>query len=181
MLKNLIFFDEGAAGGASPDNSGGPEEGAGQQAQQPEPTPQDGQQTTTQDMVPYSRFKEMLDSNKTLTDERNQFEQELKTITEDRDGLQTKLSNTEKQNIRLQVAVEKGLPPELVGRLQGETLEDISKDADSLLSLIAERSKPKKSSVPPLQPSGEQNTFDISKATPDEIRAARKSGKLAVK
>lgn len=39
--------------------------------------------------------------------------------------------------MRYQVAISKGLPAELVGRLHGETEEELAADADALLNLIA--------------------------------------------
>lgn len=181
MIKNRIFLDEGAAGAApAPDSAGGEGENPNTETTQQPETTNEGQQPSN-DMVPYSRFKEILDANKALTGERDQFATQLTEITQERDGLKDQLGSREKENIRLRVALEKGLPIELASRLQGEDAEAIGADADNLLGIIAEKSKPKKSSVPPLQSSGEQNKFDISKATPDEIREARKKGKLDVK
>lgn len=42
----------------------------------------------------------------------------------------------EAENLRFRVALEKGLPANLVGRLQGSTVEEVTADADTLLALI---------------------------------------------
>lgn len=43
----------------------------------------------------------------------------------------------EAQNLRLSVALEKGVPVSLVPRLQGSTKEELEADADTLLGLVA--------------------------------------------
>jgi hypothetical protein len=50
----------------------------------------------------------------------------------------------EQENARLRVAIEKGLPADLVDRLRGGTVEELSADADALLTLVgsAPRSGP---------------------------------------
>lgn len=40
------------------------------------------------------------------------------------------------ENLRLKVAIAKGLPPELIGRLQGSTQKELEADADVLLDLV---------------------------------------------
>jgi hypothetical protein len=72
--------------------------------------------------------------------------------------------------LRLEVAMKKGLPPELAARLTGETQEQLEKDADALLPLLKARSP----GVPPGGGDGlPPKTFDLSKMTPEEIRKNR--------
>jgi len=50
----------------------------------------------------------------------------------------------EKALIRFEVATDKGIPSELVGRLVGETREELEADADKLLEFIGEQDKPRR-------------------------------------
>ncbi len=49
---------------------------------------------------------------------------------------ETALPALQSENARLRVAIEKNLPADLVDRLKGTTVEELSADADKLLSLI---------------------------------------------
>lgn len=66
---------------------------------------------------------------------------------------------------RRDVAGRKGLPSDLADRLQGETPEELERDADALLALYR-----------PAPPSA--GPVDMSALTPAEIRAARAAGKI---
>ncbi len=57
----------------------------------------------------------------------------------------------------LSVAAEKGLPPALIARLQGNTLEEMATDADSLLALV--QRPPAGPGIPPAPRSGQTVTF----------------------
>ena len=48
----------------------------------------------------------------------------------------------EAENLRLKVAYAKGLPPELIGRLQGSTQRELEADADVLLDLVKQPGQP---------------------------------------
>ncbi len=48
----------------------------------------------------------------------------------------TQANTLEAENLRLKVAIAKGLPPELIGRLQGSTQKELESDADTLLDLV---------------------------------------------
>lgn len=50
---------------------------------------------------------------------------------------QQRLADFEARSMRQQVALDKGLPAELVDRLRGDTEEDLADDADRLLALIS--------------------------------------------
>jgi len=52
-----------------------------------------------------------------------------------------RVESLESENARLRVALEKGLPADLVPRLVGTTAEELAADADSLLALIGPERK----------------------------------------
>lgn len=62
---------------------------------------------------------------------------EVELVTEQRDGLQSKLANLEPENLRLRVALEKKLPAELVDRLRGGSREELESDAEALLKMFS--------------------------------------------
>ena len=138
--------------------------------------------------VPYARFKEINDEAKTLKQRLDAFEAEQKTAKEkelveqkkwqDLYENTTKELATEKQNnLRLKVASSKGLPIELVDRLRGETEEEITKDADGLLSLLKVDTT-KRSGIPPIKGNGDPLKFDFaSESDPAKIREAARAGK----
>lgn len=43
------------------------------------------------------------------------------------------------ENLRLKVAIDKNLPPEMIDRLRGQTLDELYDDADTLLALVKPR------------------------------------------
>lgn len=174
-MRNLFYLmrDEGAGGGEPP------------KAPPPEPK---GDQGGNEQMVPKQRFDEingelkeikgqyekMLAAQKQREEEDLKKREEWKTIAETREK---ELTASQVENMRLRVAMEKGLPSDLVDRLQGNTLEDISADAEKLLPLIAPEKR--KSTVPPLKTGGEhQPVFDLKGKSPKEIREARAAGKI---
>lgn len=57
------------------------------------------------------------------------------TITD----LQTQLKGSRAELAKTRIALEKGLPVEMSGRLTGETEEEIRKDAEALSALFAKR------------------------------------------
>lgn len=65
---------------------------------------------------------------------------ELQKLQRDREELSQKVTPLEQENARLSVALDKGLPRTLAGRLQGATLEELSADADALLALLGSKS-----------------------------------------
>ena len=56
---------------------------------------------------------------------------------------QERLSSYERTVMRQKVALEKGVPAALVGRLMGDTEDEITEDADALLALINAPTSPK--------------------------------------
>lgn len=62
-------------------------------------------------------------------------------------GLQAQVKDQETAAIKTRVALESGIPYELVGRLAGETEEDIRRDAEALAKFVGKGSTP----PPPLR------------------------------
>lgn len=68
---------------------------------------------------------------------------ELEKARRDAEQATSRLAEYEKTTVRQRVALEKGLPASLVGRLQGATEDEISADADALLALIKTPTSPR--------------------------------------
>jgi hypothetical protein len=68
-------------------------------------------------------------------EDRDKTEQEK--LADENDALKAKVSPLELENLRLRVALEKGLPTELIDRLKGADHEEMAADADKLLTLVA--------------------------------------------
>lgn len=61
---------------------------------------------------------------------------DLERAQQEAQEARARLSEYERTNLLQRVAIEKGVPAELVGRLRGETEDDISADADALMALV---------------------------------------------
>lgn len=83
------------------------------------------------------------------------------------------------ENVRLKVAIEKGLPATLAARLQGATKEELEADADTLLGMVATGSAGGMRPNPAQGTSGGGNGPSLD----DQIAQARKDGnvKLAIR
>ena len=135
--------------------------------------------------VPYNRFKEVNDGynqlkarlaeieTKQKADETNALAEQNKW-KELYEGTQKDLLKEKANNLRLKVATSKGLPGELVDRLRGETEDELSKDADTLLALV----KPANSKgVPPPTAGGQNVKFDyLTETDPAKIREQTRKG-----
>lgn len=78
----------------------------------------------------------LTDDQKAKLDEYDRLAEASKTELEKAQEAAAKLTPLQQENARLKVAIEKGLPANLIGRLQGDTPEALAADADALLSLI---------------------------------------------
>jgi hypothetical protein len=83
---------------------------------------------TMQRFADYGELKAQVDKLKDLPTQLETATSELTATTAERDALATKA-------LRLEIALDKKLPKELAVRLQGNTPEEITADADSLLSV----------------------------------------------
>jgi hypothetical protein len=72
-------------------------------------------------------------------EDRDKSEQEK--LTEKAATLESDLSKSDLRALRLEVALEKQLPMSLAKRLQGTTVEEITKDADELLATLGNGKK----------------------------------------
>lgn len=149
-------------------------------ADTPQPQRND-QQPPAQDPpgpVPYERFKEVNEKLKQLTAAQEKAAAEAKANREKELQEQQKWQELYQQrenelkaerinNLKMQVALQKGLPADLIGRLQGEDAESLAKDADTLLQFIKPAAAP---GVPPSGRNSQPTRLDISNMTPEEIR-----------
>lgn len=127
---------------------------AGQGGQGGQQDAQDGGQQADGDPVPYHRFKE-------VNDQLRQARQDLE-----------RLPTLEAENMRLRVALERGIPLALAERLKGETLEDLTADADNLLAAVGTGRQQRGSPgvPPPSEGSAPEALPDFGKMSPQEIR-----------
>lgn len=132
--------------------------------------------------VPYERFKALTEQHKTLKAQWDRAEaaaqkakelelkeqQKWQKLYEERES---ELRNERLTNARLRVATTKGLPAELIDRLQGGTEEELAADADKLLSLFkpAESAGRQAPGVPPSRGS-KPARLEIEGMTPAQIR-----------
>lgn len=79
-----------------------------------------------------ARLKEFEDRDKT----------ELEKLTEAHQTAEQRATAAERALARYRVATAKGIPAELVDRLQGSTEDELAEDADRLLTLIGARRTP---------------------------------------
>jgi hypothetical protein len=112
-----------------------PEEGDGRLAAALKKANKDGERLRR-------RLKELEDRDKT----------EIQKATEKAAELEQKATAAELRALRLEVALEAGLPKALAARLQGSTVEELQKDAKELLA-FAGNGKP-----PPVSMDGGANT-----------------------
>ncbi len=68
--------------------------------------------------------------------------------------LAARLADAERTAMRAQVALEVGLPAELAGRLQGETPEEVTRDARELMRLVGTRGRVPGAANPGAPPPG---------------------------
>lgn len=144
----------------------------------PAPEPAQGEQH-----VPYTRFKQVNDELKTLkqqiatlTGEKEQQSSAAKTLEQRLASLESALQTERAAKERLEVATTKKLPPELAGRLQGATREELEADADRLLAFIKPATGP--GVPPPGSGSRPPAGFDMVGKSPAEIREAYRAGKI---
>lgn len=109
------------------------------------------------------QYQSLVEASQT-DDERRQ--QQIDSLT----AAANKVPTLEAQNLRLQVALDKGLPATLASRLQGNTREEVEADADALAGLMPQ-SAPKVMKPNPAQgtsgggaPSLEQRIAEADKS-----------------
>ena len=133
--------------------------------------------------VPYDRFKEVNDQLRELKQWREKQEADAKAAREKQLAEQAKWQELAEQraqeleaerlrNTRQQVAMQKGIPVDLMDRLQGSTPEELQADADRLLAYIKPAAGP---GVPPAPRNSQPTEVDLSKMNASQIRKQWKS------
>jgi hypothetical protein len=93
-----------------------------------------------------ARYRTEAKANADAAKRLAELEESQKTETQRlSDGLAAEKAQREQAEqslLRLRVAVAKGLPADLVDRLRGDSEEELSADADSLLALVGKQQKP---------------------------------------
>lgn len=91
----------------------------------------------------YEDYDQIKTDFETLTNEKSSWEKSEQEKTDKITSLEkqlteanTKAAGLEMENLRTQVAIDKGLPMSLRGRLNGATKEELEKDADSLAKIF---------------------------------------------
>lgn len=128
--------------------------------------------------VPYERFREVNEQLKQLKAAQEKADAAAKASKEKELAEQQKWQQLYEQreselkaertrNLKMQVALAKGLPADLIDRLQGDDAESIGKDADTLLQFIKPAAAP---GVPPAGRNSKPARLDLSNMSPEEIR-----------
>jgi hypothetical protein len=138
----------------------------------PEPTPTPGP-------IPYARFQEVNQRLQEATARLAELgqQQQANTALEQRLAtLEAERNQERTARQRLEIATKKGLPADLVPRLQGDTPEALEADADVLLAILGS-SVTKSPGVPPSGgASGRGQPFKLEGKSAAEIRDARAKG-----
>jgi hypothetical protein len=117
-----------------------------------------------------------------------EYEQSQKSehekLAEELARAQAEASQASATLLRYEVAAEKGISGAALDLLTGTTREELVANADKLLSLIADQSKPKapkpdeNQGKPAPSALGQLTKADLSAMTPAEIMEAKKAGRL---
>lgn len=91
---------------------------------------------------------------------------EMEKIQRRAEKAENDLADLQSNTLKQRVALEKGLPASLVGRLQGSTEEELAADADELLTLVKAPTTPKP------DPSQGARGGDPNTTTADQFAAA---------
>ena len=190
---NRILFEANADGGQGSGNSQGDGDGqsSGNQQQAGQQGSRGAGEQNSSDQqpgpVPYERFKSVNDELKALkgTVEKMQAAQKAAADKEAADQgkwrelaekRESELKAERQARTRLEVAAKKGIPSDLAARLQGETAEEMEKDADLLLQHLKPATGP---GVPPAGRGGTPATVDVANMTAAEIRKLPADKKMA--
>jgi hypothetical protein len=149
----------------------------------PQPAPSPAPQSDDKGPVPYERFAEVNRKMRELEaklSEREQAEQlareqalaEQSKYKELAEARERELAELRAQQLRDRIARKYKLPDEIAARLMGDDEEALEADAAKLAELFTKRTSVP--GVPPGNPRGDGNTFDLSRMSPAEIREYRK-------
>lgn len=98
---------------------------------------------------------------------------ELERFKKENEELRSGKSASDLEAIRLKVALEKGIPANLAGRLQGSNYDEIAADADSLSELVSNKPNPQPRSDPSQGPKGPAGAQDPAQAFAQALDTAR--------
>ena len=82
------------------------------------------------------RAKDNADAAERLAQIEEADKTELQKVTGRAETAETRAADAEAELARMRVAIDKGLPADLVDRLRGDTPEELAADADKLLELV---------------------------------------------
>lgn len=91
------------------------------------------------------RAKENKDAARKLQEIEDEKKSETEKLADKLTRAETEREQARLENLRLKVALDKGVPADLAARLQGDNAEELEADADKLLGLISpqqERNSP---------------------------------------
>lgn len=111
--------------------------------------PEDAGKTFTQDQVndliarekgsiqrKYADYEDVKSKASKFDELEAATKSDIERVSGERDSFKTQADQAGAENLRLRVALEKGLPRQLIDRLQGGTKEEMESDADELLKLV---------------------------------------------
>lgn len=186
MLLALILRQDGGEGGEDPNGGEGADGGSGGSGNgtnggDPGELGDAGKRALDAERKARREAEAKLKEYEPLVAKAREFEEsqktELQKLTEQLDEARADAATAQQHALRLEVGTAKGLPPELISRLEGSTKEQLEADADVLAKLV-----PPRDTDPNLGPHGSgpsQLTRDALKTmTPEQIEKARTDGRL---
>jgi hypothetical protein len=120
-----------------------------------------------------ARAKSNADAARRLAEIEESQKSEQQKLADRAEQAERRAADAEARVLRAEVAVAKGLPAELVGRLAGSTREELEADADTLLTLIRHNGRPQ---VPPAEVVAGANKGTGSGRDPADIFASLLKG-----
>ena len=116
----------------------------------------------------YADYEQIKKDRDAFSGQIEGFQKTAKENAEKITGLETQLaeatkkaSGLELENLRTQVAIDKGLPMEIRGRLNGTTKEELEKDADSLKKIFVDKNR---KGLPEFEQAGSGESEESKKA-----------------
>ena len=80
----------------------------------------------------YSDYNDL----KSQAEELSQLREQFSSLQSERDEARSDFEAAVRDVMVLKIALDKGLPFDMVGRLKGDTEEDLAKDADELMAML---------------------------------------------
>jgi hypothetical protein len=141
MLRYMTHYPDGDGGGNAGGGDGGGNGEGGTAAEAGRTFTQEEVEKIIGDRLGRERTKYAdYDELKARSDQLAAIEEagqsDVERVTGERDKLAERIGPLEAENLRLNVALEKGLPKSLAVRLQGSTKEEVEADAEELVKLV---------------------------------------------